>query len=115
MPAPGPDLALEQIPAQPWWRLELLALPELEESLLWKLEALGVQRVALRHPPEAPERCQLEAWLPQADWPEVELPRLEAALAPRLQGTKQATKDAPNLEPRCSLAGSQGRQSQGET
>jgi len=28
---------------------------------------------------------------------------------------KQATKDAPNLEPRCSLTGSQGRQSQGET
>jgi ribosomal protein L11 methyltransferase len=65
-----------------WWRLELLCPPELEESLLWKLDALGVQRVALRHPPEAPERCQLVAWLPQADWPEAELPRLEAALAP---------------------------------
>ena len=65
-----------------WWRLELAALPELEESLLWKLNALGVPRVAVRHRPEAPEQRQLVAWLPAADWPEPERLQLEAALAP---------------------------------
>ncbi len=65
-----------------WWRLELPALPELEESLLWKLNALGIPRVALRHRPEAPEQRTLLAWLPEADWPEAERAQLEQALAP---------------------------------
>ena len=65
-----------------WWRLELLSLPELEESLLWKLNDLGIPRVAVRHRPECPEERQLVAWLPQADWPEGELPRLRASLEP---------------------------------
>ncbi len=65
-----------------WWRLELLSLPELEESLLWKLGDLGIPRVAVRHRPECPQERQLVAWLPQADWPESDLPRLQAALEP---------------------------------
>ncbi len=65
-----------------WWRLELLSLPELEESLLWKLGDLGIPRVAVRHRPECPEERQLVAWLPQTDWPEDELPRLRASLEP---------------------------------
>ena len=65
-----------------WWRLELSALPELEESLLWKLAELGISRVALRHRPEAPQQRQLLAWLPEADWPEAERAELQRALAP---------------------------------
>lgn len=65
-----------------WWRLELPSLPELEESLLWKLNDLGIPRVAVRHRPESPQERQLLAWLPQADWPESELPRLRASLEP---------------------------------
>ena len=65
-----------------WWRLELLAQPELEESLLWKLGELGISRVALRHPPEAPLERQLLAWLPEADWPEGERAELQRALVP---------------------------------
>ena len=65
-----------------WWRLELPSLPELEESLIWKLNTLGISRVALRHRPEAPEQRQLIAWLPEADWPDAERAQLEAALAP---------------------------------
>lgn len=65
-----------------WWRLELPVLPELEESLLWKLNALGIPRVAVRHRPEAPDQRQLVAWLPEADWPEAERQQLEQALAP---------------------------------
>lgn len=65
-----------------WWRLEMAAPAELEESLLWKLPLLGVARVALQHPPEAPEQRQLLAWLPESDWPADQREQLERALAP---------------------------------
>lgn len=65
-----------------WWRLELLAPAELEESLLWKLGELGILRVALSHRPEAPEQRQLLAWLPEGDWPEAERQELERSLVP---------------------------------
>ncbi|MCH9714516.1 MAG: 50S ribosomal protein L11 methyltransferase [Cyanobacteria bacterium] len=65
-----------------WWRLELLAPPELEESLVWKLEMLGISRVALHHTPNAPERRQLVAWLPASDWPQAEREQLQWALVP---------------------------------
>ncbi|SBO44499.1 50S ribosomal protein L11 methyltransferase [Cyanobium sp. NIES-981] len=64
-----------------WWRLELAVLPELEESLLWKLQELGIGRVAIQHRPERPEQRQLLAWLPASEWPEGERQTLEAALA----------------------------------
>ncbi|NDF62302.1 MAG: 50S ribosomal protein L11 methyltransferase [Synechococcaceae bacterium WBB_3_034] len=65
-----------------WWRLELPCPPELEDSLTWKLNALGIHRVALQHRPEAPEQRQLVAWLPAADWPAAERQQLPGALAP---------------------------------
>ena len=61
--------------------MELLALPELEESLLWKLQALGIHRVAIEHTPRNPDHRQLLAWLPAVDWPERERLQLEVALA----------------------------------
>ena len=63
-----------------WWCLELEPPGELEESLTWRLESLGIQRVALRYRPEEPQRRTLVAWLPQADWPETERERLAGAL-----------------------------------
>ncbi|MCP9942782.1 50S ribosomal protein L11 methyltransferase [Cyanobium sp. ATX 6E8] len=68
-----------------WWRLELAALPELEESLLWKLGAMGISRVAVQHRPEDPGERQLVAWLPAIDWPAPERTQLERALAPLAQ------------------------------
>ncbi|MEB3304661.1 MAG: 50S ribosomal protein L11 methyltransferase [Cyanobacteriota bacterium] len=65
-----------------WWRLSLALPPELEESLLWRLPLLGVPRVAICHPPEAPGETELVAWLPEADWPEAERQALEEALRP---------------------------------
>ena len=65
-----------------WWRLELASLPELEESLLWKLADLGIPRVAVQHRPETPSQRQLIAWLPAIDWPEPERQQLARALAP---------------------------------
>ena len=90
-------------PAPGWWRLELASLPELEESLLWKLGALGIPRVAVQHRPEAPGERQLIAWLPASDWPEPERGQLEQALAsltepfglalPPLRWSQQAEED----------------------
>ena len=65
-----------------WWRLELPCPPELEDSLIWKLNTLGIHRVALQHRPEAPDQRQLVAWLPSADWPAAERQQLPAALGP---------------------------------
>ncbi|MEY4758994.1 MAG: hypothetical protein RLZZ274_966 [Cyanobacteriota bacterium] len=68
--------------APAWWRLELASLPELEESLFWKLGALGISRVAVQHRPESPGERLLIAWLPASDWPNHERWQLEQALAP---------------------------------
>ena len=86
-----------------WWRLELAALPELEESLVWKLDVLGIPRVALQHRPEAPDQRQLIAWLPEIDWPADQRQQLEQALAgladpfdlalPPITWTHQADED----------------------
>ena len=86
-----------------WWRLELASLPELEESLLWKLAELGIPRVAVQHRPETPSQRQLIAWLPAIDWPEPEREQLALALAPLaepfglalppLQWSQQADED----------------------
>ena len=88
---------------QAWWRLELAALPELEESLIWKLEVLGIPRVAVQHRPEAPDQRQLIAWLPAMDWPADQRQHLEQALAslaapfgldlPPITWTAQADED----------------------
>ena len=80
MPAP-PGSGEGSGPGLAWWRLELLALPELEESLLWKLQVLGIHRVAIEHPPRNPDQRQLLAWLPAVDWPQPERLQLEGALA----------------------------------
>jgi ribosomal protein L11 methyltransferase len=59
-----------------------LELPgELEESLLWRLESLGIVRVAVQFRPEQPARRTLVAWLPEIDWPVTERQRLHGALA----------------------------------
>jgi ribosomal protein L11 methyltransferase len=68
--------------APAWWRLELPCPAELEESLLWKLPGLGIGRIALRHSPDAPEQRQLQAWLPEADWPAEQRQELLRALEP---------------------------------
>jgi len=68
--------------APSWWRLEMPAPPELEDSLLWTLGSLGISRVALTHDPANPEQCRLLAWLPAVDWPEAERLQLAHALTP---------------------------------
>ena len=65
-----------------WWRLSLPVQPELEESLLWKLNVLGLHRVAVQHAPETPDQRTLLAWLPSHEWPERQRSELFSSLMP---------------------------------
>ncbi|TCD56191.1 50S ribosomal protein L11 methyltransferase [Synechococcus sp. BS55D] len=65
-----------------WWRLSLPLAPELEESLLWKLDSLGLHRLSVEHAPETPDRRTLQLWLPAPEWPLDERAALIAALEP---------------------------------
>jgi len=79
--APLPETPAASPPAV-LWRLEMAIPPPLEESLLWKLESLGVQRLAVRHRPDAPSERELLGWVAAADWPAERRSALEAALPP---------------------------------
>ncbi|RZO12800.1 MAG: 50S ribosomal protein L11 methyltransferase [Synechococcus sp. MED-G135] len=65
-----------------WWRLSLPLQPELEESLLWKMESLGLHRLAVQHAPETPHQRTLFAWLPEPEWPEDQRTELIDSLRP---------------------------------
>ena len=59
--------------------------PELEESLVWKLNDLGLHRHAVQYAPETPDCKQLLLWLPKSEWPETECEQLFASLVPMAQ------------------------------
>ena len=65
-----------------WWRLSLPLQPELEESLLWKLDSLGLHRLAVQHAPERPAQRTLLAWLPAPEWDEDQRRELVDSLRP---------------------------------
>ena len=68
-----------------WWRLSMPCPPELEESLAWKLNDLGLHRFAVQHSPETPHQKTLLVWLPQPEWPFAEREQLLASLEPLSQ------------------------------
>ena len=68
-----------------WWRLLMPCPPELEESLAWKLNDLGLHRFAVQHSPETPHQKTLLVWLPQPEWPLAEREQLLASLEPLSQ------------------------------
>ena len=59
--------------------------PDLEESLAWKLNDLGLHRFAVQHSPETPHQKTLLVWLPQPEWPLAEREQLFASLEPLSQ------------------------------
>jgi ribosomal protein L11 methyltransferase len=68
-----------------WWRLSMPCPPELEESLAWKLNDLGLHRFALQHSPDTPHQKTLLVWLPQPEWPIADREQLLASLEPLSQ------------------------------
>ena len=63
----------------------MLCPPELEESLAWKLNDLGLHRFALQHSPDTPHQKTLLVWLPQPEWPIADREQLLASLEPLSQ------------------------------
>ena len=59
--------------------------PELEESLVWKLNDLGLHRFAVQHSPDNPHQKTLLVWLPQPEWPIADREQLLASLEPLSQ------------------------------
>ena len=59
--------------------------PELEESLAWKLNDLGLHRFALQHSPDPPHQKTLLVWLPQPEWPIADREQVLASLEPLSQ------------------------------
>ena len=59
--------------------------PELEESLAWKLNDLGLHRFAVQHSPDTPHQKTLLVWLPQPEWPIADREQLLASLEPLSQ------------------------------
>ena len=55
---------MTSLPSPSWWRLEIEPSGDLEESLIWRLETLGISRVAIQFKPEQPSHRTLVAWLP---------------------------------------------------
>ncbi len=59
--------------------------PELEESLAWKLNDLGLHRFALQHSPDTPPQKTLLVWVTQPEWPIAEREQLLANHEPLSQ------------------------------
>ena len=63
-----------------WWRLELKVFPELEDSLFWKLENIGIKSFALECSPHNPNNQCLVIWLPSYEWSVQDRSILESSL-----------------------------------
>ena len=65
-----------------WWRLELEFGFELEETLVWKLEELGIKRVAIQFDPKKQALRTLLVWLPADECTEVDRSSFMQSLYP---------------------------------
>ena len=63
-----------------WWKLELLVFKEVEESLLWKLETLGINSFSIEHLPNNSSNPTLFIWLASFEWSKKDLKDLEMSL-----------------------------------
>ncbi len=63
-----------------WWNLECVFCYELEESLIWKLENLGIKNFAIEKTPENLIEQTLSAWIPSFECSEKDRVEIEKAL-----------------------------------
>ena len=52
-----------------WWRLSFCLAADFEDILFWKLEDLGINRVAAQYSPDDLEKGIFFVWLQENDWP----------------------------------------------
>ena len=63
-----------------WWRLEVSFLQEIEESLTWKLDDMGIKSYAINRSLEISQRQTLMVWLPSYEWLEKDREELVISL-----------------------------------
>ena len=63
-----------------WWKLEVDIFVELEESLYWKLEALGINSYSFEISSNKPFDLILVIWLPSYEWSRKDQIQLELCL-----------------------------------
>ncbi len=51
-----------------WWELKLVFSEELEESLLWKFDSLGLKNFAIEHKPDNSLKKTCRVWFPSYEW-----------------------------------------------
>ena len=65
-----------------WWFCELQVPFELEETIIWKFESLGISSFSIEFFPKKPNSQRLCIWLPESEWSEKENDNLTASLNP---------------------------------
>ncbi len=63
-----------------WWKLELDIFNEIQESLYWKLESLGIKSFSIEVFTNKPFNQTLVIWLPSYEWSPKDIARLESSL-----------------------------------
>ncbi len=51
-----------------WWKLEVSFSPEVEESLTWRLDEIGIKSYAINRSLQNSQRQTLIVWLPSYEW-----------------------------------------------
>ncbi len=63
-----------------WWKLESVFFKELEESLIWRLETLGIKSFSIEELPNNSSDQKLVIWLPSNEWSVSDRASLESSL-----------------------------------
>ena len=63
-----------------WWKLELIVSNQLEESLIWKLNSLAINRFAISVDPKERSQALLIIWLPSNQYSEKDRNNIETSL-----------------------------------
>lgn len=80
-----------------WWLLQIDVSFLLEESIVWKLESLGINSFAIEFSPDHPDQQKLTIWLPSNEWSEKERHQLFLCLG-SLSNTFGITLESPCWE-----------------
>ncbi len=80
-----------------WWLFQIDVSFLLEESIVWKLENLGINSFAIEFSPDHPEILKLSIWLPSNEWSEEERHHLFVSLGD-LSKVFDLTLESPSWE-----------------
>jgi len=65
-----------------WWQLVFSSSQDIEESIFWKLESIGINHVAVQFSPEDPQQRTFFVWLLSFEWSRSDRENLINSLKP---------------------------------